>query len=598
MAYVPLSGTDVRIFSDVPFSNDYKNTRWFTSADAQYSYFNAKPRVHVINECNFVGLKEGRPHIRVNKRIDDLYNACYMIFRNTQYSNKWFYCFVTSLEYVNSAVTNLYFEIDVMQTWMFDFKFQPSYIVREHQTMWDANKEPITNTIDEGLNYGTEYDIVAVEQYKPYGDLMFMVCISKSKMHAVAGETFKAGEIAANINGTPQPLSYYIHPFYEDGSSPKVKIGSNEVKVAKPTDFLKNMFSQEHAVKNIVSLYVTDYIGLNIHYDESAKTMSLKDSMFEHAQISDNTHPNVDTIYLKEIKEYEEKTIDTGYKFASFANNEQSKLLMYPYCVTTITDFKGNQIDIKNEYVNGSNLKIQVRGSLGVSNKVTYSVQDYNADSTLSGSQKLTASLQHSLINNNPNDVSIINDYLSAYLQGNKNSLENQKDSILFNGVMSMLGNGIGATASAATGSAVGVASSATGMVSSAGNAVLQIQGMQAKQADIANTPPQLVKMGGNTAYDYGNGYRGVYVIKKQIKEEYRNILSDFFKKYGYKTNLVKMPNLRTRKSYNYVQTKDCNITGNLNNEDLQKIRAIFDSGVTLWHADPVGDYTLNNEVI
>lgn len=598
MAYVPLSGTDVRIVSNVPFSNDYKNTRWFDSKESQYSFFNSKPRVHVMNQANFKAIGDGRPHISVNQRIDNLYNASYLFFRNTQYSDKWFYCFVTELEYVNVGTTNVYFEIDVIQTWMFDFHIQPSYVVREHQDQFDANNEPLTSTIDEGLNYGTEYDVVAVEQYKPYGDLMFMVCISKNKMHAVAGETFKAGEIAANVNGTPQPLSYYIHPFYNDGTAPKVKIGENDVDMAKPTDFLKNMFTQEHAVNNIVALYVTDYIGLKITHDDSNKTVSLSDKQFEHAQISDNVHPNVNTVFVKEIKEYEEMTIDTGYKWASFATMEESKLYMYPYCVTTITDFKGNQIDLKNEYIDGSNLKIQVRGSLGVSNKVTYSVQDYNADDVLSSGDRLTASLQHSLINNNPNDVAILNDYLSAYLQGNKNSLQNQSDSILFNGIMGVFGSGVGAVASAATGSAMGVASSAGGMVSSAGNAVLQIQGMQAKQADIANTPSQLVKMGGNTAFDYGNGYRGVYVIKKQIKEEYRNVLNDFFKKYGYKTNLVKIPNLKTRKSFNYVQTKDCNITGNLNNEDIQKIRAIFDNGVTLWHVDAIGDYTLDNGVV
>jgi hypothetical protein len=66
MATVPLSGTNIRLLSGVPFSNDYKNTRWFDTQIAQTNYFLAKPTTHVASEHTFQRI-EGRNFIRVKK---------------------------------------------------------------------------------------------------------------------------------------------------------------------------------------------------------------------------------------------------------------------------------------------------------------------------------------------------------------------------------------------------------------------------------------------------------------------------------------------------------------------------------------------------
>src|SRR5699024_11000694 len=46
--------------------------------------------------------------------------------------NKWWYAFVSKVEYVSDTLTNVYFEIDVLQTWYFDYDLQHCYIAREH----------------------------------------------------------------------------------------------------------------------------------------------------------------------------------------------------------------------------------------------------------------------------------------------------------------------------------------------------------------------------------------------------------------------------------------------------------------------------------
>jgi hypothetical protein len=301
---------------------------------------------------------------------------------------------------------------------------------------------------------------------------------------------------------------------------------------------------------------------------------------------------SANTIKLNHMPSYNTLS-ETIYadKYADYDGVTESKLLMYPYTALSLDDFKGNHVTLKNEYISGNSIVMNVRGSVGTSNKVAYNIDNYL-------NQSGTTEFENAIVNNSPNDLPILSDYLAAYLQGNRNTIENQKNSIMFNGVTNAIGSTVGGVASALSGNAVGLASSATSLVQGAGNSVLQLQGIQAKIKDIDNTPATLVKMGGNPYFDYGNNIKGVYVIKKQITPEYQKKLTDFFKMYGYKVNEVKTPNFHTRQSWNYVQTSACNITGNINNEDLRELTQVFDNGITLWHTDDVGNYSLGNEVI
>lgn len=586
---VVLSGTDIRFLSGIPFRNDYQHTRWFKSVTEQQTYFNSRNIVHRMTQANFTPADATNMYIACDASVEALYGTNYLMFKNATH-NRWFYAFVTKIEYVQRNRTNVYFEIDVLQTWRFLFQFKPSYIAREHCQQHYSAGTPYINTLDEGLDYGKEYDIVSVQHFPPKDDFLFLVIVAKSLLHK-DGE-LEPNTIKSTINGSPQPLSYYVHPFKRDGSALSVSVGSSNFEVTKITDLLSNIYSQDDAVNNIVSLYVTEHIGINPTFSDN--TLYLPGDYFGRAMISDNESMNIDTIYVKELSHYSRETIDCGNKYSGFRAVPESKLLMYPYCITILDDMKGNRLELKNEYINGTSLIVRKQGSLGVSNKVAYTVPDYNTHDRYPEWEKLSIGLETSMINNNPNDVPIITDMLSAYLQGNKNSLENQRNSIMFNGAMNAVGGAVGGAMSGGIGGIIG---STTGLVQGAGNTVLQLQGLQAKQADISNTPPQLVKMGGNTAFDYGFGLTGFFVIKKQIKPEYVNKLASFFNMYGYKMNEVKMPNLETRKYWNYIQTVSCNIVGDLNNDTLNKLKSIFDNGITLWHTNDIGNYNLENEV-
>lgn len=592
MATVPLSGSHIRLIN-VPFNSDYKNTRWFDSLSEQTTYFLNKSAIFTIDQFNFQRIN-GSYVVRVNKNIDSLWGTNYLLFQNADYNNKWFYAFVDQLEYINKNVTHIHFEIDVFQTWLFDINFKPSFVIREHRPLWNGDGSPVINTVDEGLAYGTEYDTQDVNIFQPNNGYKWLVIVSKTPMHEGSPTS-----ITPTVIGTPQPLSVYLVPFKDDDTVPSVDMVKQQMTalISKPTDVLKNLYTSSDAVNNIVALYVTEYTGIPFTLTSgSPDIMQFPDDGNDIQAVVVAGSSNIHMLYVAKVLNFDSLSQDMGSKYDGFAPVTESKLMMYPYCQTIIDDFKGNRMTLKNEYINNTNLLLLVKGSLGTSNYVSYGVDDYNY--TADGTAKERVSNESALINNNPADVPIITDQLAAYLQGHRNSLANQKQQIEWNGVTGAVGNALGGIGSALSGNALGAAASATGIVKGAGDTVLKLQGIEAKQQDIANLPPQLAKMGSNTSYLYGNNYNGVYVMKKQIKAEYRKKLSDFFNMFGYKTNEVKVPNFHTRQSWNYVQTQSCIITGNFNNEDLQEIKNVFDNGITLWHTDDIGNYSLGNAVI
>lgn len=576
--------TEVRLLNHIPLTPQYEHQMDFPNVGAQSTYFTGKTS-HVFTDFTYV--REDST-LKVPRGRDSLYTCNYLMFRNKQFSGKWFYGFITKLEYVNPNTTKIYFEIDVYQTWQFDFTFKPSFVAREHQARWKANGHPNINTLDEGLDYGSEYETVSIENFTPYGDIFFLVMVTKSAMHYAGGTSF-VNKIKPNLNGLPQPLTYYIHPFRLDGTSPTIQVGGTPATISPILEALESLFTQKSAVENVVSLYVTEYFD-NIAYTKSNDTLSFDGTSFEVVSVSDDSALNMNTLHVKKLEFYRSNVHSFGDKYKGFTKPSESKLMMYPYTVTILDDLKGNRIELKNEYINSEALTLRFKGSLGTSNKVSYQVDGYTLGEPVLADQN--AGMEHALINNNPNDLPILAELLSAYLQGNRNQLENQKNAILFNTISSALTGAIGG---AIGGGKLGVMGAIGGAGIGAMNSYYKIEGMNAKQQDISNTPPSMSKMGGNTAYDFGNQLSGVYVIKKQITAEYRKKLEDYFKMYGYKVNEVKVPNLKTRAHFNYVQTVGANITGNIPQDDLTKLKSLFDSGITLWHVQDVGNYALLN---
>lgn len=572
---IVIPATEVRLLNNVPLTNTYEHQMDFTSASAQETYFKSKT-LHTHSDFTYV--KEDGT-IKVPRSRDSLYACNYLMFKNTDFSGKWFYAFITKLEYVNPETTKIHFELDVFQTWQFDFTLKPSFVEREHQNRWNADGSPVINTVDEGLNYGTDYKTVKVDQFVPFNDTYFLVIVCKQRMDV------NGNEIEPTLNGIIQPLTYYIHPFKLSGGVPSITVdGMNQV-LSPVADVLKALYTSTVAVNNIVSLFITEYIG--------HPSLNFNMSEFEPVNVQDDTGTNFVTLRLASKWGYSSLEQNFGDKYDGFSDVTESKLLMHPYTVTLLSDMKGNVQEIKNEYVGGNDLRVTVKGSIGTSNKVSYNVTDYLIDATVVNGGEVA--LERALVNNNPNDVPIITDMLSAYLQGNRNSLSNQVNQIQFSSIAGTIGSAFGSVGSAIARNPVGAVSGIADIGMNIANSYFQLEGLLAKQKDLDAVPPSISNLGGNTSFDYGNGITGLYIIKKEITPEYRKKLQDFFKMFGYKLNEVKTPNLRSRTHFNFIKTVGANVTGNVPQDDLALIKKLFDNGITIWHTSDVGNYSLSN---
>lgn len=141
-------------FLSVPFT-DYKNVMDFDNINVQNSYFSNKV-IFTLLKCSYI--REGETFIiKVGKHIDSMRNCNYISYKNTFYSNKWFYGFITKLEYVNNSCTNVHCKMDVFQTYMFDYNIKKSYVERQHVTDY-------YNTLSDTPNQG-KLKITQLEKY-------------------------------------------------------------------------------------------------------------------------------------------------------------------------------------------------------------------------------------------------------------------------------------------------------------------------------------------------------------------------------------------------------------------------------------------------
>ena len=137
--------TDVYLVK-VPLEINDINQLTFANATVQFNYFNSLPKIAVDNFT--YQRKDGT--IRFGANFDDIIEYNYVMYRNDAYSDKWFYAYITGMEYLNDNVTAISIKTDSFQTWQFDLTYKPCLIDREH-----TNNDTIgANTLPEGLELG------------------------------------------------------------------------------------------------------------------------------------------------------------------------------------------------------------------------------------------------------------------------------------------------------------------------------------------------------------------------------------------------------------------------------------------------------------
>ena len=90
-------------------------------------------------------------------------------------------------------------------------------------------------------------------------------------------------------------------------------------------------------------------------------------------------------------------------------------------------------------------------------------------------------------------------------------------------------------------------------------------------------------------------------LVRMHPKIEYMQIIDDFFTRFGYKINRLKVPNITGRRNFNYVEIgqNDEIGVGDVPFKYMQEINNTARKGVTIWHNhENIGNFNVQNDII
>ena len=611
--------TEVHLLSGVPFNFTYNNVRDFSNEQEQVTYFMSKKK-YSFDKLTYQRVTSNTIKLDIN--YNDLLDVNYMMFKNDVIRGKWFYAFITNYEFVSPNVTRIEYQLDVFQTYLFDYNFQTTYVEREHTKRFNQDGSPVINTIDEGLSFGTDYKTTYKTRISD--DIVWLVAVTKSSVQRLLGMTVVDSGNVANIR---QTLYYTLIP---------ISLNNNAITIEghpSAIDWLLHLGDSEETVGQLVSIFYTENVPFT--YTLTNNNIHVPDDNMKHYY---NT--SIGAVYeYYGNSQWNAKSVNISNDMYQniLPNYSESKLLMYPYTLIELTDLRGNTVTLKPQNFDSKVLSFGIRSCVSTQPKTAIYPLNY-AGNTAGGVVDFT----NGIVNNNICDIPIVDSYTASYMQSNRNSIaltnkysmDNALRSISQNKATNKLDNAILSRQQAytETDAKIGMASSLLnlnlgGALQSGYNAIKQydmlesqrasmnlnnkfanenlminaeqqIGSTQAKLNDINNIPPTISNLGNNTMFDTGWKNMGFYVFVKTIKDEYATQLTNYFKMFGYKVNKLEIPNTKSRRHYNYIKTVDANIVGDIPNTHLNTLKGIFDKGITIWHTNSIGDYSLSNEEV
>lgn len=312
--------TNIRILQNCPLDNTYDHTIYFPSASAQSSYFQGLTK---YTFTNYTYQRVNRGRLRVQRQAEDLYNCNYMMFQNAAFGLKWFYAFITSVEYVNNNTSEISFEIDVMQTWFFDVTLEQCYVEREH-VMNDSigsNLQPEPVELGEYTSNG----------YSDSGHMENPNVILCTNVNA-QGEEVTGGMLAGVYHGTEFLTTS----------------GVSDESISQITDIINSIDSWDRLNQEITACFMYDA-------DFSRSDVGIT-----------KTDPASYTI--TKSKNYSD--LD-GYR------PKNNKLFTYPFNYLLVTTDAGDQVELKYEFFSGSSCTFTMEGAVTANPQVLLDPLNY-----------------------------------------------------------------------------------------------------------------------------------------------------------------------------------------------------------------------------
>lgn len=570
MAYIA-PNTDIRLLENVPIDLDYTNTLWFATKQEQTDYFISKTKKY-FPSCTYA--RRSRGVVKVQAPVDSVISCNYMMFRNTGFSDKWFYAFITGVEYISNNTTAVSFVLDNLQTWLFDMELSQCFIVRQHATTDVAGD----NLVAEGLETG-DY------MYED-GDLDWSYTFTGYDV--IVYSTFSANE-------TPQGkwLFTLTQGTYRWGTYTGLNMTlfrniENENTITRINRFITGA-TEEYGVDNgIVALIMIPTASLEVVEGEFLPT-----------QIA-HTVPRI-----------------THHDYY-YPRNQ--KLLTAPFCFIEGQNCEGSTGAFPQEYFSAAQ---------GIKFMITFSIT--TAPTALCvpiGYKGIDYNYSEGMFINNFTQCSYNTDMFKAYMAQSltARTLNNVVDTVanlttlrgentIEQGVdwfdrniavpiRDFFKGGEEIRADGEVGITRDLIQGATPLAAAINNIVRDGSAVESVYREMAALYSHSIAAphnNGTSTPDYftSNRLKGFWFMHRTLRHEFAQRIDQFFDRFGYAQHKIAMPNLHARQRYTYIKTSDSHVHGALPADAIVTIQGILDKGITFWaDHDSVGDYTPANPIV
>lgn len=561
------------LLKNVPLDINNNYTIDFKSIEAQSNFFD-----NLID--NTFDINEGYSYIRdtqtlkVQANIDDLFGINYLYYKN---NGKRYYAFITKKDYINPNCTALSFKIDVLQSFMFDYEIDESFVEREHQDRFTQDLKPKINDVPENLTYGENYKLVKVENVLPKRNRTakklnikwaIIICSDKLTEDSIAN--------ASSLDS----YYYYACPF----ESPETQALPRQFYY-RPTTSSTDITSLERAyimTKIVATKNASKIVSIKL-YENSPFECYMDDYGNDNVIISGGFVKvvKIDNYNFLNVMGTIEKTIQGNDSLRELntldfnlendvvldINNQpnisyETKLLNDPYYFIQLTNHNGEGLKIKLVGLKNINkIPIYYIPVCSPDSKIMYYIKGYYGDEE---------GRFYNYIDNTINEIPLTSDKWQEYLAINKASATA--------GVAVNLASSVATTAiGAISGNPLAIAGGVLSLGQNIANTII-------KQEDIKQSPNSVKSQGNNAGFTLVRQLGSIELEHYSITDTAKSRLFNYFFHYGYKCNDFKKPNIKSRYYFNYIKTIGANIKSNIDNDFISEIESIFNNGITFWH--------------
>lgn len=513
----------IKLIKSFNYNNYYDYVKMFSSKEEQKQYFKSLNSIYV-DDHNYIKLEN---YFNVNYDYDYLVNegVNYIIFNN---GYRDIYAFIIEKQYVRKDVTKIVYEVDVIQSFMFDFTLGNSYIERKKCTISELHD------FDEGFNLGVHKivsDTVAFNKGENYF-AMFNGIRNYEVTADSEGKIIHYAEIPLNndkpmtsIDGVNYPL--FFMPL-KNGNIPK-------------------QLADHPSLVGVIRFPDCQYSTTQIKIPYLLKT--------EDIGLGPAGYQTVD--YLVDVATSITSSNKSGGG-GSVAKNEVCDF--YPYTYYVLTDGESEPLIMKPQELPST---ISVVGKFALSHTPTerFYVEGFKGD---------TSGRTYNITNTSNMMLPSANSPGASFMSSNASVQKMNRE----NAVMGNIINGVATVAGA-------IATGGTSLIfGGVGSTVAGINHIKENDKRVENTllTPNSIASFGTPSTRNKFGTNNVRILKYTVDNNVKNKVRNFTKRYGNKYNNYAEVNLKSYKGYiKFISPK---IYSKIDNMYLNKIISILERGV------------------